>query len=112
MSELAWLVTMLLSTVGLTVLIVWPQNGPTAWLRERVLRRMLPASAAGALDCYICFSFWAGMLLSPLFWRLCEQHWVWFNALATPALFWVTLFGRPASPGTPGNSDHSGDTDD
>ncbi len=37
----------LLSGVGLTVLIIWPEGGPGAFFREKVLRRVLPAHGCG-----------------------------------------------------------------
>ena len=53
MNDLADYIAYLLSSLGLTVLLVWPQSGPGAWVRERVLRRLLPRRARGVLDCYI-----------------------------------------------------------
>ena len=35
MDDLSGLLAYLLSGMGLTVLIVWPQAGPGAWLRDR-----------------------------------------------------------------------------
>ena len=37
----------LLSAMGLTVLIIWPEGGPGAFLREKVFRRVLPAHGCG-----------------------------------------------------------------
>ncbi len=68
MNKLDALITLLLSTMGIAVLIVWPEAGPSAWLRDRVLRRILPKSAQVVLDCYICAGFWCGMLLAPIWW--------------------------------------------
>jgi hypothetical protein len=59
-SDQADFLAYLLSSMGLTILIVWPQTGPSAWVRERVLRRALPGRAKEVLDCYICCGFWAG----------------------------------------------------
>lgn len=91
MSEFADLVAYLLSSAGLTVLIVWPQTGPGAWVRERVLRRILPRSAGKVLDCYICFSFWCGLALSPLSWRFSGRPWSWAGCLMVPPVFWLLL---------------------
>jgi hypothetical protein len=77
--------------MGLTILIVWPETGPSAWLRERVVRPILPGRAKGALDCYICLGFWAGLALSPLWWFFCQHWWCWTGCLMTPALFWLVL---------------------
>ena len=99
MDGLAYLVSFLLSSLGLTILIVWPQEGPGAWLRERVLRRVLPGKAKEVLDCYICLGFWSGLALSPLWWLMCRQPWVWGGCLMTPALFWLVL--RNPTDGSP-----------
>ncbi len=37
----------LLSAMGLTVLIIWPEGGPGAFFREKVFRRVLPAHGCG-----------------------------------------------------------------
>lgn len=94
MNEFVYFVTFLLSAVGLTILIVWPETGPGAFLREAVLRKILPQSAGKALDCYVCLGFWAGLLLSPAWWFLTREHWVWFGCLMVPAIFWFTLNQR------------------
>ena len=41
------LIAYLLASVGLTVLIIWPEGGPGAFFREKVLRRVLPAHGPG-----------------------------------------------------------------
>lgn len=94
MTELVYFLTFLLASVGLTVLIVWPETGPSAWLREKVLRKLLPGQAVKVLDCYVCLGFWVGAALSPLWWYLTGEHWVWFGCLMTPAIFWVVVVGR------------------
>ena len=66
MGDLPSFLAYLLSAMGLTVLVVWPQTGPGAWLRERLLRRSLPPRFREILDCYICCGFWSGLALSPL----------------------------------------------
>ncbi len=81
----------LLSSVGLTVLVIWPEGGPAAFLREKILRRLLPKPVAGVLDCYICFSFWAGLLLSIPWWFIYHRPWVWFGCLMPPGLFWLVM---------------------
>lgn len=91
MAQLADWFSYMLSAMGLTVLIVWPQSGPGAYLRERALRRALPARAAGVLDCYICCGFWCGLLLSPIWFAVDRQLWCWSGCLTTPALFWLVL---------------------
>jgi len=91
MNELADYLAYLLSSVGLTVLLVWPQTGPGAWLRDRVLRRVLPERARGVLDCYICLGFWSGLALSPAWWAAEHRLWCWTGCLAVPALFWFVL---------------------
>ena len=94
MNELVEYVAYLLCSVGLTVLLVWPQTGPGAWVRDRVLRRLLPRRARDVLDCYICLGFWAGLALSPIWWAAEHRLWCWTGCLAVPALFWLVL--RPA----------------
>jgi hypothetical protein len=88
---MAFLLSYLLSSMGLTILIVWPQDGPAAWLREEVLRRALPGKAKEVLDCYICTSFWSGLALSSLWWCMCGQPWTLAGCLMTPTLFWIVL---------------------
>jgi hypothetical protein len=91
MPELTHFLASLLSACGLTVLIVWPQDGPGAWLRERVVRRLLPGAAGAMLDCYICCGFWCGLILSPLWWHFYHEPWCWLGCLMVPALFWSIL---------------------
>jgi hypothetical protein len=86
-----YLVSYLLASTGLTILIVWPRDGPGAWVRERMLRRLLPEAARAVLDCYICMSVWTGAILSPVWWCLCQERWTWFGCLMTPAVFWIVL---------------------
>ena len=99
MSDLASLFALLLTAVGLTVLVVWPAAGPSAWLRDRVVRRTVPAPFREVLDCYICCGFWCGLLLSPPAWLLCHQPWTWLSCLMTPAVFWVILRPEGAADG-------------
>jgi hypothetical protein len=91
MTDVADYLSYLMAAVGLTVLIIWPQHGPSAWLRDRLLRRVLPSAAAEVLDCYICCGFWCGLLLSPVWWWAEHRLWCWTGCLATPALFWLVL---------------------
>jgi hypothetical protein len=91
MRSLAYLLALVLSSMGLTIVIVWPQTGPGAWFREKILRRLLPGSAKETLDCYICLSFWSGLLLSPLWWYWTREYWSWAGCLMAPALFWLAL---------------------
>lgn len=97
MNSLANLTTMLLSAMGLTILVVWPQTGPSAWVRERALRPLLVGHAAEILDCYICLGFWTGLLTSPIWWSFCREFWCWAGCLMTPAVFWLVLVPHPAS---------------
>ncbi len=85
------LLTFLLASMGLTVLIVWPEHGPVATFREATLRSALSASLAGVLDCYVCLSFWMGLLLSPLWWAWFRESWCLLGCLMPPALFWIVL---------------------
>lgn len=91
MSELAHLAAYLLSSMGLTVLIVWPEGGPSAYLRENVARRLLPRWAEGVLDCYFCCGFWSALLLAVVWWFLHGAWWCWFGCLMVPAVFWLVL---------------------
>jgi hypothetical protein len=95
MEAFTYFVSLLLSSMGLTILIVWPQDGPGAWMRERLLRPLLSGKAKHVLDCYICLGFWSGLVLSPLWWFFCRQHWVWTGCLMTPCLFWLALHEWP-----------------
>ncbi len=91
MEQLAILLAYILSAMGLTILVVWPEDGPGAYVREKFLQRILPKSAHGVLDCYICFSFWAGLLLSFPWWSMYHRNWIWFGCLMVPALFWLIM---------------------
>src|SRR5688572_29023903 len=79
----------ILTSVGLTVVVVWPESGLVAYLREKVLRRALPSRLGGILDCYTCFGFWAGLVMSPVWWMM-DGRWVYFlGCLMVPPIFWV-----------------------
>ncbi len=91
---MANLLAFLLTSVGLTVVIVWPQDGPGAWTREQVLRRLIPSPWEKLLDCYICLGFWIGLILSPLAWLLWREPWCWAGSLMTSAVFWIVLEKR------------------
>ena len=97
MGDVSDLLAYLLSAMGLTVLVVWPQTGPGAWLRERVLRPSIPPRFRGVLDCYICCGFWSGLALSPLWWVLERRLWCCTGCLMVPCLFWLVL-RNPAEP--------------
>ena len=86
MREFVLLLAYLLSAIGLTILVVWPENGPGAFFREKILRKLLPVPLHGALDCYICFAFWAGLILSVAFWFIYGRAWTCFGCLMTPAV--------------------------
>lgn len=94
MHECLGFVCYLLSAVGLTVIVVWPEKGIAAWVRDRILRSLIPAAVVGVLDCFVCFSFWAGLLLSPLFWWRYHEMWCWCGPLIGPAIFWSVLRER------------------
>ncbi len=85
------LVTFLLSATGLTVLVVWPAHGPSAWVRDVVLRKVLPARVQGLLDCYVCCGFWSGAVLTWPWWLACGRMWTWFGCLMVPGIFWLVL---------------------
>lgn len=89
MSEWCGLVSYVLSSMGLSVLLVWPQRGPSAWVRDRLLLPRLPKSAQAMLDCYLCCSFWSGLLLSPAWWVFYHRPWCWSGCLIAPLLFWL-----------------------
>jgi hypothetical protein len=96
MHELIDWLTYLLSIAGLTILIVWPPRGPSALIRDRLLRRLLPFAVHEVLDCYLCCSFWSGLLLSPPWWFVDHAIWCWSGCLIAPALFWLAL-GNPVT---------------
>lgn len=91
MSELAHLLEYLLASIGLTVLLVWPASGPGAFIRDRVIRPVLPGGIKNVLDCYICLGFWSGLLLSGLAWWLYREPSCWLGCLMTPGMFWIVL---------------------
>jgi hypothetical protein len=91
MSDLVPFLSSVLAAMGLTILLVWPTGGPSAWFRDRVLKRMLPSSATGVLDCYICFGFWSGLLGSVPVWLVYRQPWSWTLCLVVPFLFWLVV---------------------
>ncbi len=80
-----------LASMGLVILVVWPEDGPGAFVRDKLLRKILPKTAHGALDCYICFGFWSGLLLSVPWWFMYRQDWIWFGCLMIPAVFWLVM---------------------
>jgi len=94
MDSLTYLAAYLLATMGLTVLIVWPESGPIAWLRDKIVRRLLPCGLDKVLDCYICLSFWCGLGMSYVAWRLRPEYWIWGGCLMSPAVFWMLLRPR------------------
>ena len=106
MGGVADIASLVLASVGLTVLIVWPESGPSAWIRDRVLRRLLPAKTGDVLDCYICCGFWAGLILAPIWWWFTRQYWCWAACLMTPALFWMILGNPQPLPPTDREDDH------
>lgn len=96
MNQLADFLSLILAGVGLTVLIVWPETGPTAYAREVLLRPRVPLALAGVLDCYVCLGFWMGLLLSPVWWLYTGQFWCWSACLMVPAVFWLKLVSVPS----------------
>lgn len=101
MSEFSTLITYLLSALGLAVLLVWPAAGPSAWVRDRWLRRVLTGSAEHVLDCYVCAGFWCGLALSPTWWYFTRIWWVWFGCLMIPGIFWFASLWQGLEPGEP-----------
>ena len=91
MANVTPFITYILAAMGLTILVVWPKDGPGAYMREKALRRILPKSAHGVLDCYICFGFWTGLLASIPWWFMYRQGWIDFGCLIVPAVFWLVM---------------------
>lgn len=91
MHSFVGLVSYLLTSMGVTILVVWPSTGPGAWMRERVVRPMLPGKLGGVLDCYLCLSFWIGLAASPLWWWWHRELWCWTGCFMAPAIFWTLL---------------------
>ncbi len=79
-----------LSSVGLTLLLVWPAEGPGAWVRERLLRWVLPKGLRKALDCYICLGTWVALAAAPGWW-LAGYHWSVIAWPVVPAAFWLVM---------------------
>jgi hypothetical protein len=92
------LLAYLLAAMGLTILIVWPTAGPGCWVRERLLRTILPGPLGKVLDCYICLGFWSGLILGVVWWLLFDATWAWFGCLMVPAVFWLVLPGSRSKP--------------
>jgi len=99
------LTAFVLSAMGATILIVWPMTGPSAWLRENVLRKVLPANVAEVLDCYVCMSFWMGLLMGALWWWWTDNVMYWLGCLMTPTLFWIVLTSSTSSTDADGNDE-------
>ena len=91
MADALGMLVYVLSAMGLTILIVWPAQGPSAWLRDKILRRMLWPTARDVLDCYICLGFWTALALAPAWWHWTCCYWIWTGPLIVPALFWMIL---------------------
>jgi hypothetical protein len=89
-SDAVALVVYVFSSMGATILLVWPVDGPGAWIRERIVRRMLPASAGKVLDCYICLSVWIALIGVP-FWWMAGYRWCAVAWLVVPAVFWLVM---------------------
>lgn len=89
MENAAFFIAYLLAAMGLTILVVWPADGPGALVRDKILRPMLPPAAKGVLDCYICLGFWAGEILAVPWWVMYHAKWVWLGGLMVAALFWL-----------------------
>ncbi len=91
METIVAFVTFVLSAMGLTVVVVWPETGPGAWCRERLLRPLLPKRIRDVFDCYICFGFWTGLGLGALWSVMLDIWFYWFGCLMIPAMFWIIL---------------------
>jgi hypothetical protein len=91
MADFLAILTYVFAAMGLTILIVWPADGPSAWLRDKIVRKLLWPSARGVLDCYICLSVWVALALAPAWWYWVHCQWVWTGPLVLPALFWMIL---------------------
>lgn len=81
----------MLSAMGLAIVVVWPETGPGAFVREKILHKLIPAALHGLLDCYICFGFWTGLALSVVFWLIYGMAWMYFGCLMVPAAFWLVM---------------------
>jgi len=90
MSDAFGLSLFVLSCMGLTILLVWPVDGPSAWVRERVLRKLLPARVAKVLDCYICLSVRIALIAAPFWWRA-GFHWSAIAWPVVPGMFWLVM---------------------
>ena len=86
-----YLISYVFSAFGLTVLLVWPSHGPSAWVRERLLRPVLGPRSGQVLDCYVCLSFWIGLACAPAWWAFEHRPWIWTACLMVPAAFWLAL---------------------
>ena len=81
------------SSMGLTILLVWPADGVGAWLRERVIRPLLPRVLRKVLDCYICLSVWIALASVP-FWWMAGYRWSGIAWPVVPAVFWLVIRDR------------------
>ena len=58
MQDVVHLMTLVLSSMGLTVLVVWPQEGLGGVTGEKIFRPAVPpVPLRHVLDCYVCLSF-------------------------------------------------------
>lgn len=63
--DLLVVVTMVL---GITILVVWPNYGPGAFIRELIRRVLKPVRMEGVLDCYLCLAPWVGLGVATVLW--------------------------------------------
>jgi len=78
------------ASLGLTVLLAWPEEGFSARLREG-LRSRVPAGVRKVFDCYVCLSPWCALVLSPWYWLVYRELWCLTGVLVAPFLFWCFL---------------------
>lgn len=102
------LIALLLTSAGAALLIVWPATGPSAFVRERIMRPLIPAFARGVLDCLVCFSVWTGLATAAVFYEFSGIYYCWFSPLMTPMIFWLVSRFEPHANPTPTTDDTGG----
>lgn len=89
-------IAFILSSIGLTVWIVWPEEGFWAIIRHK-MQKLLPAHFRTVPDCYICSGFWIGTFLGIVWWPLTGRPFYITGGLMVSAMFWIFM-NWPAIP--------------
>lgn len=81
--------------LGLTILVVWPNHGPGAIVRELARKVLKPLGADGVLDCYMCLAPWMGLATAWALWNWEVTNlstWQLFSVpFLVPAMIWYAF---------------------